>query len=212
MSNDDLAKGLDFIGKADIDFKRALSLISPLPSREKPAGFEHLCKIIIEQQVSLASAAAIWNRLSAAVHPFTPDYILTFDEDKLRSFGLSRQKARYCQALASEIAEGRLDLEGLGQLSDQDAITALTTVKGIGRWTAEIYLISCLARQDIWPAGDIALQIALQHLKNLPERPNLAEMDRHSQHLQPYRTVAARILWRYYADIVKPPTRAPKEP
>jgi DNA-3-methyladenine glycosylase II len=212
MTEDALAQGLDFIRKADADFARALSVISPLPSRDKPAGFEHLCKIIIEQQVSLASAAAIWGRLSAAVQPFTPTQILEFEEEALRGLGLSRQKALYCQALATEIAEKRLDLDGLEHMNDQDAIAALTTVKGIGRWTAEIYLISCLARQDIWPAGDIALQVALQHLKNLPERPNLAEMDHHSLPLQPYRTIAARILWRYYSDIVKPPTRAPKEP
>lgn len=211
MSEPGLDEAFEFLSRTDPDFKRALTLISPLPSRQKPPGFSHLCKIIIEQQVSLASAAAIWGRFEAAIGPISPANLQVFTEDELRALGLSRQKARYCHALANDITEGRLDLEALSHQDDAAAMAALITVKGIGRWTAEIYLMSCLGRQDVWPAGDVALQIALQHLKDLTERPGLAEMDTHAEKLRPYRTIAARILWRYYSDVVKPPTRDVKK-
>jgi len=203
----DQVEGLEFIKNTDTDFARALDIISPLPSRHRPAGFEQLCKIIIEQQVSLASAAAIWRRLQAAVSPFTPEQLLTKSEEDLRAVGLSRHKARYCRALAEDITTGNLSLEDLHDMKDEAVMTSLTTVKGIGRWTAEIYQISCLGRTDIWPAGDVALQTALQHLKELPERPDPGKMDVLAEPLRPYRTLAAQILWRYYSDIVRPSTR-----
>lgn len=196
-----------FLRAQDADFARALTLIRPLPDRSRPAGFEQLTKIIIEQQVSLASAEAIWQRLAGAVAPFTPERMMTLDEEALRRLGLSRQKARYCRALADEILTGRLHLDGLPQQDDATILEQLTRVKGIGRWTAEIYMIMCLDRSDIWPAGDIALQTALGHLKGLPVRPNAVAMDLLGEPLRPYRTVAARILWRYYADVVQAPTR-----
>jgi DNA-3-methyladenine glycosylase II len=205
MTLANLQEGLTFLAKADPDFARALTLIKPLPDRTQPTGFRQLTKIIVEQQVSLASAAAIWGRLDAAIKPFTPDAILSRSEDELRAFGLSRQKARYSQALATEISSGRLNLDELHQLDDEQAQAALVQVKGIGRWTAEIYLFSCLGRPNIWPAGDVALQIALHHLKDLSARPTPKEMDELAAHLQPYRTLAAQILWRYYADVVKAP-------
>lgn len=207
MSKEQFELGLQFIAETDQDFAHALSVISPIPSRKQPAGFQQLCKIIVEQQVSLASAAAIWGRMVAAVDPFTPAKVLAFTTDELRSFGLSRQKANYCQALAVEIEEERLALDHLMHHSDEEAQAALTSVKGIGRWTAEIYLISCLSRTDIWPAGDVALQIALQHLKKMDTRPTIKEMDIHAEPFRPYRTYLAQILWRYYSDIVKPPPK-----
>ncbi len=203
--------GLDHLAKADVDFARALTLISPLPDRIRQPGFEQLCKIIIEQQVSLASAAAIWRRLVAAVNPFTPESMLSFTEEDLRARGLGRHKARYCLTLAKDIQSGALSLDALVQMSDEDAMTALTAVKGIGRWTAEIYLFSCLGREDVWPAGDVALQSALQHLKGLEKRPGIDEMDNLSVPLRPHRTLAAQILWRYYSDVVRPPAVTPAE-
>lgn len=199
----DLKKGLVYLAKADDDLAKAIRLIQPIPSRSQPPGFEQLTKIIVEQQVSLASAAAIWKRMAAAITPFTPDIVLIFSEEQLRDLGLSKQKAAYCHALAEDITSKRLSLEDLQHLNDPDVEAALTSVKGIGRWTAEIYMIACLNRQDVWPAGDVALKIAVQHLKNLETRPSLDEMDHISRNWRPYRTVAARILWRYYADIVK---------
>lgn len=206
-AGDYIADAFAFIRARDADFARALTLIRPLPDRSRPAGFEHLTKIIIEQQVSLASAEAIWQRLAAAVTPFTPERMMLQDEETLRRVGLSRQKARYCLALASEIAEGRLLLDRLHEHDDAAVLEQLTRVKGIGRWTAEIYMIACLGRRDIWPAGDVALQTALGHLKGLPARPDAMTMDLLGEPLRPYRTVAARILWRYYADVVQAPSR-----
>ena len=203
----DIAAALDFLSTQDPDFAHALTLIQPLPTRRRPAGFEHLAKIIVEQQVSLASAEAIWGRLSGAVAPFIPERMLEHTEEELRALGLSRQKARYCRALAEDILCDRLQLDVLHDHDDETVLTQLTSVKGIGRWTAEIYMISCLGRTDVWPAGDVALQTAFGHLKKLPTRPDAAKMDELAEPLRPYRTVAARILWRYYADVVQAPTR-----
>ena len=137
--------------------------------------------------------------------------MLSFTEEDLRARGLGRHKARYCLTLAKDIQSGALSLDALVQMSDEDAMTALTAVKGIGRWTAEIYLFSCLGREDVWPAGDVALQSALQHLKGLEKRPGIDEMDNLSVPLRPHRTLAAQILWRYYSDVVRPPAVTPAE-
>ncbi len=205
MTSPEFIDAFQHIAEVDPDFRHALQIITPIPSRKRPATFEQLSKIIVEQQVSLASAAAIWTRLQNAVKPFTPAQLLRFSEEDLRSLGLSRQKAVYCRALAQEIDQGLLNLDLLPEMEDLEVIAALTKVKGIGRWTAEIYQISCLGCLDIWPAGDVALQIAMHHLKKLPERPNAKRMDQLGDPFKPYRTVAAQILWRYYSDVVKPP-------
>jgi DNA-3-methyladenine glycosylase II len=202
-SEEGLAVAFDHLIQTDPDFATALSLIQPLPDRTKPPGFRTLTEIIIEQQVSLASAAAIWKRMTAAIDPFTPHVLLTFDETALRRLGLSKQKATYCRALAIEIIEKRLQLESLPYLDDHEILSQLTEVKGIGRWTAEIYMMACLGHTDIWPAGDVALQAAMGHLKGHNIRPSVEKMDQLAEPLRPYRTIAARILWRYYADVVQ---------
>ncbi|MCG8492886.1 MAG: hypothetical protein MI743_14800 [Sneathiellales bacterium] len=198
-----LLNGVLHIIDRDPDFRQAIDVITPIPSRMRPAGFKPLVKIIVEQQVSIASANAIWGRLEKAITPFKPETLLSFSETRLRDLGLSKQKAIYCRALATSISEGALSLTSLEQLDDLVVMDHLTQVKGIGRWTAEIYLIACLKRQDIWPAGDVALKVALQHLKKLDTRPSVQEMDLYAEKWRPYRTLAARILWRYYADVVK---------
>ncbi len=198
-----LQPALDYILEKDPDFAKALPLIQPLPDRSQPAGFPYLTKIIVEQQVSLASAEAIWRRMSTAITPFSPARLLAFTEEQLRDLGLSKQKAIYCRALAHDILSEALSLEALPDMPDERVMETLMQVKGIGRWTAEIYLLACLDRQDIWPAGDVALKTALQHLKDLPERPSVDEMDDLVAPLRPHRTLVARILWRYYADVVR---------
>ncbi len=208
MTSPEFIDAFRHISEADSDFERALEIITPIPSRRRPATFEQLSKIIVEQQVSLASAAAIWTRLQNAVQPFTPAQLMLFSEEELRALGLSRQKAVYCRSLALEIDQGSLNLDLLPEMEDTEVMAALTKVKGIGRWTAEIYQMNCLGCLDIWPAGDVALQIAMHHLKKLPERPNTKLMDQLGSPFKPYRTVAAQILWRYYSDIVKPPKAA----
>jgi len=198
-------EGIRFLCDVDADFVRAVNLIKPIPPRDRPEGFEALARIIVEQQLSLASAAAIWGRLSSTLPNFTPEALLSLDDDALRSCGLSRPKMRYCRALAEDVLAGTVQLEQLPNMPDEEVAAHLMQVKGIGRWTSEIYLISCLNRPDVLPAGDIALQIAFQHLKELEARPSPDELTEKSRHLSPHRTLAARILWRYYMDVAKPP-------
>lgn len=202
-SDSDLAIAFEYLKNTDSDFATALSKIQPLPDRSKPPGFRTLTEIIIEQQVSLASAAAIWKRMAAAITPFEPENLLKFDETELRGLGLSQQKAKYCRALATDILEKRLDLNDLPNLDDDTVLQQLTQVKGIGRWTAEIYMMACLGHTDIWPAGDVALQVSMGHLKGHDSRPTIEQMDILAEPLRPYRTIAARILWRYYVDVVQ---------
>ncbi len=171
----------------------------------RPAGFSSLLKIIVEQQLSTASAWAIWGRLDAGVKPLTPERFLALDEDTLRGFGLSGPKIRYCRALCRDLVEGRLSLSGLGRLDDERAMAALQAVTGIGRWTAEIYLLFCLGRPDVWPAGDVAVQAALQDIRGLKTRPDARAMDALARPWRPLRGVAALILWNYYRHIKNRP-------
>lgn len=174
----------------------------PAP-RDREAGFPALLRIIVDQQVSTQSGAAIWRRLESGLGTITPTSILKADEDGLRSCGFSGQKARYAGELARAIIAGDLDLDALRHQSDDEVQATLVQIKGIGRWTAEIYLMFALNRPDVWPAGDLALVIAAQHLLDLPDRPNLAEMDALSRQWSPWRTTAAIMLWHYYR-LIKP--------
>jgi DNA-3-methyladenine glycosylase II len=198
MARLDLRRGLAELSLADPDFARVLELYGSPPRRVRPTGFATLMQAILAQQVSRASADAIWARLAAAIDPFTPEGVLALDDGALRRLGLSQQKARYARALAAEIAEGRLDLRRLGRAADEDAIAMLTAVPGIGRWTAEIYLLAALQRPDVWPAADLALMIAVERLKGLPARPGLKQMILLGEAWRPWRAVAARLLWHYY--------------
>jgi DNA-3-methyladenine glycosylase II len=157
-----------------------------------------LIHIILEQQVSLASAKAAFDRLSAAVSPLTPAGFLEVDDAALRAIGFSRQKASYSRYLAQAIVEGQLDLARLESLDDMAVYTELMRLKGIGPWTAHIYLLMALRRPDIWPSGDLALAIAVQEVKQLETRPTPPELDQLSQRWQPWRAVAARLFWHHY--------------
>jgi len=196
-----LAEALGALAARDPDLARAAAVAGPLPDRRRSPGFATLAKIVVQQQLSLASAAAIWGRLEAAARPVAPAAILALDDDALRRIGLSARKAEYCRALAAEIVEGRLDLAGLAALDDEAAVAALVRVKGIGRWTAEIYLLFALDRRDIWPAGDLALRVAIQRLKGLAARPDGPAMAALADPWRPWRGVAARLLWHYYRAI-----------
>jgi DNA-3-methyladenine glycosylase II len=169
--------------------------------RRQP-GFASLLRIIVEQQVSVASANAIWGRLEDQV-TLVPERYLNVDDATLRGVGLSGQKVRYGRALATEIVEGRLDLAGLQHLSEADATSELVKVKGIGRWTAEIYLMFVLGRPDVWPAGDLVLQNAVRDIFELDDRPKEKEMDALSGPWRPWRSVAARLFWHSYEVVGK---------
>jgi DNA-3-methyladenine glycosylase II len=168
------------------------------PLRRGLAGFEGLARIIVGQQVSTASAAAIWGRTVAACQPFQPARLLRLTDTELAGAGLSRPKIRTLRAIAGACADS-LDLAALESGSDEDIHAALTAVVGIGPWTADIYIMFCLGRADAWAPGDLALQIAMQRAFVLAERPGRDEMMALAERWRPWRGVAARLLWAYYA-------------
>ncbi len=182
----------------DSDFQPVLDEFGPPPSRSRPPGFETLLRIIVGQQVSTASAAAIWRRLDKKLKRIDPDSILKLGFGGLSNVGFSGPKVRYAQALAEAVKDGELVFDHLARLDDEAAIAALTRIKGIGRWTAEIYLLAALDREDIWPGADVALITAAQELKGLPNRPKAEELRDLAEMWRPYRSVAARMLWHYY--------------
>ncbi len=165
---------------------------------QRPPGFPTLAHIVLEQQVSLASAQAAFDRLRRAADPLTPECFLELDDAELLAIGFSRQKARYVRLLAREIATGALDLNGLGRLDDASARAALVSLTGIGPWTASIYLLMALRRGDVWPEGDLALASAVAHVKQLARRPSPSELEAMAVAWQPWRAVAARLLWHDY--------------
>lgn len=168
------------------------------PLRRREAGFEGLARIIVGQQLSVASAAAIWARTFAAVQPFTPERLLALADAELGKAGLSRPKIRTLRAIAQACVDG-LDLVALADASDADVHARLTEVNGIGPWTADIYLMFCLGRADAWAAGDLALQVAAQQAFGLEQRPTREELHALAERWRPWRGVAARLLWAYYA-------------
>jgi DNA-3-methyladenine glycosylase II len=162
-------------------------------------GFATLVLVILEQQVSLASARAAYDRLLARVGGrLDPDRLLGLSDEALRTAGCSRQKTRYCRALAAAVKSGDLPLDALDGMPDGEARARLETVVGIGRWTADVYLLAALRRPDVWPVGDLALVAALQRVKGLAERPTPAAMTRAGEYWRPWRSVAARLLWHEY--------------
>jgi DNA-3-methyladenine glycosylase II len=168
------------------------------PLWRRPTGFATLVHIILEQQVSLSSAKAMLVRLEAAIQPFTPERLIELGDGSLRSLGVTRQKSAYLVHLAGSIVSRELSFARLARMSDDDARMALTRIKGIGAWSADVYLLMAMRRADIWPAGDLALAVAMQELKRLPTRPAPVELERLAEQWRPYRAVAARMLWQYY--------------
>lgn len=193
-----LGPAMEALAEADPDIAEAYARCGLPPERGSAPGFAGLMRMIAGQQVSVQSAAAIIGRLEARVDPLTAEQFLQAGDDDLKAVGLSRPKMRYGRILAEEIASGTLDIRGLEALDDAEAIAALTRVKGIGQWTAEIYLLFALKRPDVWPVGDLALCIAAQHLKKLETRPDPKAMLALGEAWRPHRSAAARFLWHLY--------------
>lgn len=188
-----VAEGADWLIKIEPRFALALEQTGDLPLRRRPDGFGQLLSAIVSQQVSVASARAIWAKLEGA-GAVTPEAVLQHDQDGLRELGLSRQKARYACALA----EAGIDYDMLRHTPNDEVIKTLTAVTGIGVWTAEIYAMFSLGRADVFASGDLALQESARVLFDLPERPKEKALRQMAEAWSPWRSVAARALWAYY--------------
>ena len=178
------------------------------PLRRRPAGFEGLARIIVGQQLSVASASAIWLRTLSLCQPFEPFAVQQLEDVALASAGLSRAKIRTLRAICAACADG-LDLTRLDDRSDQEIHDALTAITGIGPWTADVYILFCLGRADGWASGDLALQVAVQRAFELTDRPGKDEMLELAERWRPWRGVAARLLWAYYAALKAQRTALP---
>jgi DNA-3-methyladenine glycosylase II len=194
----DLDAALTALGKADPRFVALLASAGRPPLRRRTDGFAGLAAIIVAQQLSTASANAIWGRLAAAFDPLAPTAILRARPARLARLGLSAPKIRALKAIARAVTRGDLALAALGELAAEEAHATLTAVHGIGPWTADIYLLSCLGHADAWPAGDLALQEAARIAFALPARPTAKEMQALADPWRPWRAAAARMLWTYY--------------
>ena len=194
-----LLKGLAVLSKQDPDIARAIKQAGPTDPRKLEAGFGTLLRIIIDQQVSVHAGRAIWKRLEEGLSgDVSPMKVISLGPEALRTFGLSRPKARYATCLAEVITDGSLDLEGLSCLSDEDVQKQLTAVTGIGRWTSDIYLMFALGREDVWPSGDLAVAEAVKRMLGLEKRPTPTEMDAIGERWKPWRSDVAVLLWHYY--------------
>jgi DNA-3-methyladenine glycosylase II len=198
LNKESLGRAAQLLARRDKDLASILKQYGPAPLWARKPGFATLVQIILEQQVSLASAAALFARLNKSVIPFRPSQILLLGEPHLRSMGLTRQKTAYCLHLSQSLSEKRLNLSQLSRLSDEHAKARLMEVKGIGSWSADIYLLMALRRSDIWPVSDLALAIAVRQLKQLKKRPDAGVLTEIAESWRPFRSVAARMLWQYY--------------
>ena len=207
----DLDNGIAALVEADPRFAALIATAGRPPLRRRPDGFASLATTIVSQQLSTASASAIWGRLAAAFDPFEPAAILRARAPRLAKAGLSSPKIRALKEIARAIAQGKLPLTALADLPADEAHAALTAIHGIGPWTADIYLLSCLGHADAWPAGDLALQEAARLAFGLRTRATTKEMATLAEPWRPWRSIAARVLWTYYRS-VKGREGAPVQP
>ncbi len=194
-----LEEGFDYLSKKEPAFKKILEEknynINPF---SKADGFEGLISLIVEQQLSVASAKAIFGRIKELVKPFKPEIFLTINPKEFNKAGLSKQKIDYCNGIANRIINKELNLRDLKKKDDAVVVKELTAVRGIGEWTAQCYLMACLKRLDAWPSSDLGLIVAIQRLKGFETRPDYLTIDKLSEPWSPYRSIAALILWSTY--------------
>ena len=189
---------LSYLLKSDEDLKDLINSIPKIVPFKREKGFEGLVRLICEQQLSVASAKAIFDRLAKVVSPFEAKKFLKVSKKDLQKTGLSRQKISYCTGLANACISGNLDFNALHKMDDEGLSKELCKVKGIGKWTADCYMLASLKREDIWPVGDLGLQISVQKLKKLSKRPSEKELEEISLKWKPYRTLVANMLWNSY--------------
>ena len=190
---------LNALAIEDVDLRRAIARVGYPAPRQRDPGFATLLRIILAQQVSTASAAALWRKLEAALAgEVSAERFLTLDDAALRACGFSARKVEYARGLCAALAAGTLDIDGLLHIDEEAAVAALVRLHGFGRWSAEIYLLFALGRADVFPADDLAVQIAYQRLKRLDARPSAKSLRTLTEPWRPYRGAAAVFLWHYY--------------
>jgi DNA-3-methyladenine glycosylase II len=194
-------KQCDTLAQTDEDLKRIIDTHGYPPMWSRPNSFETLVHIILEQQVSLASALATLNKLKEKITDISPKAVLLLTDEELRACYFSRQKTVYVRHLAEQLMSGNLQLDRLSQMSDDEIRVALSKLKGIGNWTVDIYLIFVLQRMDIFPAGDLAAVNALKQLKALPKETTREEVLSVAEQWAPRRTIATMLLWHYYLSL-----------
>ena len=198
LSAEQLRGSLDALAAAEPAMAAALKQVGYPEPRISERGYATLLRTIVGQQVSVAAAKSMWAKLEAAVgDPNDPEKVASASDETLRAAGLSRQKASYARSLAEEVTSGRLDLDNL-PADDEEAIAQLVKVKGIGRWSAEIYLLFAEGRTDIWPAGDLAVQIAVGRILGHAERPKEKAVRDIAEAWRPHRGAAAVFAWHHY--------------
>lgn len=198
LTDETFLRHISELGSNDLDLARAVSIFGNPPFWTHPPGFPGIVLAILAQQVSLESAQAAFGKLEKAIGPISHEGFLALNADALRAIGFSRQKASYVLGLAQGIMAGEIDLQGLESLHDDEARKKLMEIRGIGRWTADTYLLFALRRPDAWPSGDLALAKAIQELKGMAAIPSWDEVDAIADQWRPWRAVAARLLWHYY--------------
>ena len=197
----DIVEGLKKLGQLDETLLPVINQTPFVPLRREQSGFPGLVRIIIGQHVSTASASAIHGRFVEAIHPVTPKRYLETPEETLIQIGLTRAKQATINTLAEAILNATLDLEQINLLNESDAIKKLTALKGIGPWTAEVYLLFCAGHPDIFAAGDLALREAVRHAYNMKERPSEKELREIATKWSPFRGIATRLFWSYYEHV-----------
>ncbi|WP_210397947.1 DNA-3-methyladenine glycosylase family protein [Motiliproteus sediminis] len=198
MNQQQIQTRLDQLAIQDPDVQSALSQVGYPPPRIRPAGFDTLVSTIVSQQIGANVARVIMDRVREALPQLTPDAIRALPPERLRALGLSQRKCEYVIGLANAIIEGHFPMDELAAMDDQDAIDAIVRLRGFGRWSAEIYLMFSLGRSDIFPADDLALQVALQRLKRLEQRPTPKQCRELTAAWAPHRSAGALFLWHYY--------------
>ena len=198
MNQEKIIDDLNAIAQIDIEVKQALAIYGYPAPRIRPAGFETFLSTIVGQQISTEAAAAIMGRIRGLLPDMRAQRLLELPDGALRQAGLSGRKVEYAQGLATAIADGELDVDALAEQSDVEAIGAITALRGFGVWSAEIYLMFSLKRRDIFPANDLALQVALQKLKGLEQRPSEKQAREVIAHWSPWRSAGSLFLWHFY--------------
>lgn len=198
VADEDIRDGIKALRRKCAYVRRMHDLAGDPPLRRREPGFEGLARIVVSQQLSVASANAIWNRFAAVVEPMQATVVLTKTDDELRAAGLSRPKIRTLRAISTAVAHEGLRFDTFDEASEEAVHEALTRVSGVGPWTADIFLMFCLGRSDAFAAGDLALQEAVRIAFDLESRPSAAELLEIADRWRPWRGVAARLLWGYY--------------